>query len=166
MKTKILMLVVLMSCSAALMAQPADNGSKKSFHGQSREMGKSADQKDPKSGLNLTDAQNDAFKQSMIDTHKQLQPLRNELGEVQAHQKTLMTADKPNQNDINKNIEKMGALRVEMEKIQAQHRLDMRSQLTDEQRLKFDIHKGKTRQHRGQQAMGQGRGMQKDHSMN
>ena len=159
MKTKILLLVVLMSFSAVLIAIPADKDSIKSFRGQHREMRMNDDQRGPNNGLNLTDAQKDAFKQSRLEMQKQLQPLKNELGEVKAHQKTLMTADKPDINDINKNIEKMGSLRVEMEKIQAQHRLDMRAQLNEEQLLKFDTHKGEMMLHRGDQGMKQGRGM-------
>ena len=166
MKTKILMLVVLMSCSAALIAQPSDKDSTKSFRGQNREMRMNDHQRGPKNGLDLTDAQKEAFKQSMLEMQKKLQPLHNELGEVKAHQKTLMTAGKPDMNEINKNIEKLGTLRVEMAKIQAQQRLDMRAQLTDEQRIKFDTHKGKMMQHRGPQGMRPGRGMHEDHSRN
>ena len=166
MKTKILMLVVLMSCSAALIAQPADKDSKKSDRGQNKEMKMNDHQRGPNNGLNLTDAQRDAFKISMLEMQKQLKPLRNELGELKAHQKTLMTAEKPVINDINKNIDKIGTLRVEMAKIQTQHRLDMRAQLTEEQRLKFDMHKGRMMQQRGPEGMRQRRGMQDDRAMN
>jgi Spy/CpxP family protein refolding chaperone len=89
----------------------------------------------------------------MLATQKQIQPIRNELGEANARQKTLTTAEKPDLNAINKNIEKIGALKVEMAKIQAKHRLEMRAQLTDEQRLKFDAHKGMRMQDRGQKGM-------------
>lgn len=158
MKTKVLMLVVLMSCSAALIAQPADKDSKKSFRGHNREMRMNDHQRGPNNGLNLTDAQRDAFKINMMEMQKQLQPLRNELGELKARQKTLTTAEKPNLNDINKNIEQMGAAKVEMAKIQAKQRLDMRAQLTEEQRLKFDMHKDRMMQHKGPKGMRQGRG--------
>jgi Spy/CpxP family protein refolding chaperone len=166
MKTKIIMLVVLMSCSAALIAQPDSKDSKKSFRGQNKEMRMNDHQRGPQNGLNLTDAQKDAFQKSRLEMQKQLQPLRNELGEVKAHQKTLMTADKPDISSINKNIEKLGSIRVEMAKIEAQHRLDMRAQLTDEQRLKFDMHKGRMMQQRGPEGMRQRRGMQEDRSRN
>ncbi len=160
MKTKVLMLVVLMSMSAVLIAQPADKGSRKSFHGQNSEMQRSDGQRGPGEGLNLTDVQKEAFKQSMLAVQKQLQPLRNELGEAEARQKTLTTAEKPDLNAINKNIEKIGAFKIEMAKIQVKHRLEMRAQLTDEQRLKFDAHKGKMMQNRGSKGMrhGMGRG--------
>jgi hypothetical protein len=42
-----------------------------------------------------------------------------------------------------------------MTKIQAKHRLEMRAQLTEEQRLKFDMFKGHMRHNRGQMNFGQ-----------
>ena len=60
--------------------------------------------------------------------------------------KTLTTAEKPDFAAINKNIDKIGAVRIEMVKIQTKHRLEMRAQLTDEQKLKFDLFKGKMKQ--------------------
>jgi len=116
----------------------------------------------PTAGLNLTDTQKDAFKQSMMEMQKQIQPLRNQLGEAEAHQKTLVTAEKPDLSAVNKNIEKIGELRVEMAKIKAKHHLDMRAQLTDEQRLKFDLEKGRM----GHEKAGKHfRGMKQDHPM-
>jgi Spy/CpxP family protein refolding chaperone len=123
------------------------------------------DRRGAQNGMNLTSEQRDAFKKSMMDTQKQLQPLRNQLGEVKAHQKTLMTAEKPDVNEVNKNIEKIGNLKVEMAKIQAKNRLEMRAQLTDDQRLMFDTHAGKMMHKRAGQGMRQGRGMQDAHPM-
>ncbi len=153
MKAKVLMFVVLMSMSAVLFAQPNVQGPMRPFHGQKGGVGMQGGQAGPMAGLNLTDAQKDVFKQSMMAMHKQIQPIRNELREAEVHQKTLMTAEKSDLNAINKNIEKIGALKVEMAKIQAKHRLDMRAQLTDEQMLKLDMFKGKMMPHRGPKAM-------------
>jgi Spy/CpxP family protein refolding chaperone len=149
MRTKILMLVVMLGLSAGVMAQLADNGPGKSFRGHDREMRRGNDQTGPKNGLNLTDAQKEAWKQSMMEAQKQIQPLRNELGEAKAHQKTLMTAEKPDMGAINKNIEKIGDIKVEIEKIQAAQRLKMRAQLTDEQLLKIDNQKDRMMLHKG-----------------
>lgn len=154
MKAKILVLVVLMGMSSVLIAQPAERGSKKPFRGQNPEMRMNERQRVPGEGLNLTAEQKDAFKKSMLEVQKQLQPIRNELGEAMARQKTLTTAEKPDMGAINKNIEKMGALKTEMAKIQAKHRLEMRAQLTDEQRLKFDMFKGQLMQKRGHNRFG------------
>ncbi|HZK95797.1 MAG TPA: periplasmic heavy metal sensor [Prolixibacteraceae bacterium] len=159
MKAKILSLVLLMGLSIVVFAQKTENGPKNSMRGQDRPMMMRDGNRGPANGMNLTDAQKDAFKQSMIDMQKQIQPLRNELGEVKAHQKTLMTAEKTDVSAINKNIEKIGAIRVEMAKIQAKCHLDMRAQLTDDQKLKFDLMKGKMGHGNGFKGMKHGRGM-------
>jgi Spy/CpxP family protein refolding chaperone len=153
MKAKVLILVVLMGLTTVLVAQSRGNGQRKQFIEQDRVLLDDDGHRGPASGLNLTDAQKEAFKQSRLALQKQLQPLRNELGEAVAHQKTLTTAEKPDITVINKNIEKIGELRVEMAKIQAKHRLDMRAQLTDEQRLKFDMFKEKMKHERGPKGM-------------
>lgn len=139
MKTKILLVIVCLGVSAALFAQPRERESQRPFRGERLEQRKGPE--GPAQALNLTDEQKEAFKQSMLALQKQLQPLRNQLGEAEAHQRTLMTAEKPDLKDINKNIEKIGEIRVEMSKLQAKHRLEMRAQLNDEQRLKFDMFK-------------------------
>lgn len=142
MKTKVLMIAVLLGLTTAVMAQPKSNGPERPFRGQDKEVKMDERKGGPENGLNLTDAQKETLKQSRLAMQKQLQPIQNELGEAQAHQKTLMSAEKPDLAAINKNIEKMGSLKVELEKIKAKSHLDMRAQLTDEQRLKFDARKG------------------------
>lgn len=159
MKAKILSLVLLLGLSAVLMAQPAENG-KRPFRGQDKSLLMQDRQRGLAEGLNLTDAQKDAFKQGMMAVQKQIQPLRNQLGEAEAHQKTLVTAEKPDLSAINKNIEKIGDLRVEMAKIQMKHHLEMRAQLTDEQKLKFDLRKGRMMHDKGFKGMKHDRRMQ------
>jgi len=166
MRAKILSIVLLMCLSAVLVAQTTENGRKNPNRGQKHEMRMDNDQKGPGKGLNLTDAQKDAFKQSMMAMQKQIQPLRNELGEAEAHQKTLVTAEKPDLSSINKNIEKIGAIRVELSKIQVKCHLDMRAQLTDEQKLKFDLMKGKMKGHGRSGGMNHNMQMGREHAMN
>lgn len=137
MKTKVLMLTVFMCLTTVLVAQPNEKGEGKSRRGPNPEM-RMGEQRVHGNGLELTNAQKESFKQSMMAMQKQLQPIRNQLGEARAHQKTLTTAEKPEMDAINKNIEKMGALQTEMAKIQNRYHLEMRAQLTDGQRLKFD----------------------------
>jgi len=161
MKTKILIIVLLMSFSVALMSQTTENGLRKELRGPNREMRVTKVERSGSfQGLNLTDAQKTAFKESMMAIQKQLQPLKNELGEAQAHQKTLMTAEKPDLTAINKNIDKIGTLRIEMAKIKMKHHLEMRAQLTDEQKLKFDFFAGKMVEEGGRVGMMGRMGMQ------
>ncbi|HZL09093.1 MAG TPA: Spy/CpxP family protein refolding chaperone [Prolixibacteraceae bacterium] len=152
MKAKLLILAMLISVSSFMYAQPVEKGAMRPFHGPKGEVGIEKAER-PMNGLNLTDAQKEEFKKSMMDMHKQMQPLRNELGEVEAHQKTLVSSDQPDFKAINKNIEKIGALKVEMAKLKTKHQLDMRAQLTDEQRMKFDLFQGKMEHKKGNQSM-------------
>lgn len=145
MKTKILMLAVLFGLTTVVIAQPKEKEQGKSFQGPEHEMRMDDRKGGLENGLNLTDTQKEAFKQSRLAMQKQLQPIQNELGEAEAHKKTLMSAEKPDLAAINKNIEKIGGLKVEMEKIRTKNHLDMRAQLTEEQRLKFDAAKGHRR---------------------
>ena len=153
MKTRILMMVILMGLSATLIAQTTEVVPKKqgtsdqvkmskekmdAFQAQRSarlnalkgQMGAQWGQMNGRMGaamgLNLTDDQKKAFKESLLALHKQIKPLKNELGEAVAHQKTLMDAEKTDLGAINKNIEKIAALRVEMAKAMAKSRLEMR----------------------------------------
>ena len=67
---------------------------------------------------------------------------------------------------IKKNIEKIGAIKIEMAKIQTKCHLAMRAQLTDEQKLKFDLHKGQMMHEKGGKGMRGDHHMLMDHSMN
>ena len=153
MKTKILMLAVLLGLTTVVVAQPKEKEQGKSFQGPKHEMRMDDRKGGTENGLNLTDAQKEAFKQNRLAMQKQLQPIQNELGEAEAHQKTLMSAEKPDLAAINKNIEKIGGLKVEMEKIRTKNHLDMRAQLTEEQRLKFDAFKGKMKHDGGSEGV-------------
>ena len=139
MKAKIFMSLLIMSLSVGLFAQPSDLIAKK--QGMGNRVAHMKGMRGAGNGLNLTIEQKEAFKQGVITMHKQLQPLRNELGEAEAHQKTLNSSEKPDFGAINKNIDKIAGIRAEMAKIQTKNHLEMRAQLTDEQRLKFDMFK-------------------------
>ena len=148
MKTRILALAVLMGLATSVMAQQNGKKEDKQNHGNNPEMRmhKPQGQAD---ALNLTDAQKESFKQSRIALEKQLQPIRNELGEAEARQRTLTTTEKPDMDAVNKNIDKIGALKTQMAKLQVKHHLEMRAQLTDEQRLKFDMFRHQQRDGKG-----------------
>jgi Spy/CpxP family protein refolding chaperone len=142
MKAKVLSMMLFVCLSVAVVAQTKETGSWKVMPDH-KQMQMNQGPMGPLQGLSLTDVQKEAFKKSMLAMQKQIQPLQGELGEAEAHQKTLMTAEKSDIGAINKNIEKIGSIRVEIAKIMAKHHLEVRAQLTDEQRLKFDMMKGK-----------------------
>ena len=96
MKTRVMMLVVLMGLTTVVMAQPNGRGEGREHNGGKHEM-RADNQRGPGNELNLTDM-----------------------------------------DAIGKNIEKMGAIKTDMEKIRTKQQLAVRAQLTEEQRLKFD----------------------------
>ena len=139
-------MALLVGISSVLIAQPRYNDQVKPMKDKQWKM-QMKDDPDFKNHLNLTDEQKEFFKQSMMAMHKEVLPLKNELGEVMAHQNTLMTADKPDMKAVNQNLEKAGTLKTKLAQIQAKHRLDLRAQLTDEQKMKFDMMKGDMNRH-------------------
>ncbi|MCD4736713.1 MAG: Spy/CpxP family protein refolding chaperone [Bacteroidales bacterium] len=73
---------------------------------------------------------------------KEMQTLRNDLGEKRARLQTLQTADNVNMNEINNVIEEMGTIRTNKQKSAIAHRLDVRNLLTDDQKVYFDSRAG------------------------
>ncbi|MFN8206763.1 MAG: Spy/CpxP family protein refolding chaperone [Bacteroidales bacterium] len=92
---------------------------------------------------NLSEEQKTKISAMRTSHMKEMQQLKNLAAENRAHYRTLMSADKADMAAINKNIEEFGKLRVEMMKKQAAHKQDIRSLLTEEQRLAFDMKQGK-----------------------
>ena len=137
MKTRVMILAVLMGLTTVVLAQSNGKEERKDRKETTHEL-RNENHRGPGSELNLTDTQKEAFQKSRVETEKLLQPLRNQLGEAEAHQRTLVTAEKPDMDAIGKNIEKIGAIKTDMEKIRTKQQLAVRSQLTEEQRLKFD----------------------------
>lgn len=165
MKTKILSLALLMVMYLTVSAQPQTNKEIRIVRGPQNNMQMHPPRQEMAKALNLTDEQKASFKKIMLAMHKEILPVRNEIGEAEAHQKTLLSADKPDMNAINKNIEKIGALRVEMAKIATKHRLEMRALLTDEQRMKFDDWHNRMNHAKGQRFGRPGMGMEPGMSM-
>lgn len=93
---------------------------------------------------NLTDEQKDQIAKLRTENMKTMLQNRNLLQEKMAKLNTLQTADKPDMKAINTLIDETAALKATMAKAQAAHRQQVRSLLTDEQRVIFD-----SRPHRG-----------------
>lgn len=152
MKTKILSIAfiaaLLFSTSVfAQQPQPQNQWSKNGPDRRAMMMKKrQAMQQKAKHEAFFTEEQKEAMKALRIETVKQVKPLKNELSELAAHQKTLTTADKADLKAINKNIDKMSDVKAEIAKIMAAQHQKVRSLLTEEQLLKFDM----MRQHHGQ----------------
>lgn len=104
----------------------------------------------------FTEEQQEAVRKIRLETAKEVKPLRNELNELRARQHTLTTAENADLDAINKNIEKMGSVRTEIQKIMAKQHQEIRSLLTEEQLLKFDARKGMAGKRPGRGEMDRG----------
>lgn len=73
------------------------------------------------------------FRKAQIDVRADMQKLRLEL-------KELMQVDNPNQKAIDAQLEKIQDKELALEKLRVRHQLEVRSLLTDEQKVLFDQH--------------------------
>jgi len=160
-KTKLLIIMVMVGLSTVMTAQTQESKPALKPGLQVKGMPLHQQQRTPLQFLNLTDAQKETMKKSALEMHKKMQPVRNELGEAEARQKTLVTAEKPDIKAINKNIERIGELKVEIAKIAAAQRLEMRALLTEEQRMKLDMSRERKTTGQGRMAGRPGRNMGK-----
>ncbi len=86
----------------------------------------------------FTDEQKEAIKEMNSEIAVKVKPLMNELGELEAKQRSLTTGEDSDLDAIYKNIEKISDVRTEIAKLRAKHNQDVRAMLTEEQLLKFD----------------------------
>src|SRR3989304_6397319 len=86
----------------------------------------------------LTDEQKEQIDQLRVSHLKKVKDLKNELNEKMARQRTLMTADKANLDEINMNIDAITTVKNKLMKEKAAHRQAVRSLLSEEQRILFD----------------------------
>lgn len=132
MKKNVIYLAIMMIFVFAQtgLAQEAEK------HGDCKGHGKMA-------GLNLTEEQQKKVDELKTAHLKETLQLKNQIKEKEAALNTLETAEKPDMGKINKTIEEIGAIKIEMQKKNAAHRQEVRKLLTEEQRLKFDMHHGR-----------------------
>lgn len=103
----------------------------------------------------LTDAQKTEIKKLRTALMSDMLPLRNQLRELQAHRQTISTGDNVNMKDVYKNIDDISAVKTKMAKKRADHRQAVRKLLTKDQRVIFDMHRG--RKHKRGKGMRSGR---------
>jgi len=84
-------------------------------------------------GLNLSDEQQQQIDDLRVKHFKEVQPLRDEMFELKARQRTLMNAVKPDVKAINDKLDKISDIQNKLAKLRVDHRLKVRNILTDEQ---------------------------------
>jgi Spy/CpxP family protein refolding chaperone len=135
MKAKLFSVIVIaLVLSGTMFGQPGQDTGKKqgTMAGQP---GRCAD-KDHKP--NFTEEQKTKMKEIRMASYKEIKPLKNQLGELKAKQRTLATADKPDINAINANIDEITKVENKIMKIKASGHQQVRVLLTDEQKMWFD----------------------------
>jgi Spy/CpxP family protein refolding chaperone len=102
----------------------------------------------------LTEEQKTKIEALRVAHLKEMQTLRNQMGELKAKARTLATADKYDEKAVNANIDEMTKLQNLMMKKKSAHRNSVRNLLTDRQKLVFDS--------RGRKGFGKGNGMHRN----
>jgi len=104
--------------------------------------------------VKFTEEQKAKIKEIHLASFKEMQVLKNQMGELKAKQHTLSTTDKPDLNAINANIDEISKIQGKMMKIKAADNQKIRGLLSDEQKMQFDsgmMHKkGRMKMHRGE----------------
>ena len=96
-------------------------------------------QKVPPPIPDLTEEQKEQIRELEINNMKEALSLKNQMGEKEAHLRTLSTADNVDMNSIYELIEEIGELKTQMVKQQAALHQEIRKILTDDQRVFFDM---------------------------
>ncbi len=121
--------ILLLGWMGNTFAQPAD---------PSRFRGERSMRERPLGIPDLTEDQMEQIKDLNTAHLKDIQSLENDLKINKSKLDALMTEDNPDMNEINSLIEKNGDLLTEIQKKNVAHKLEIRSLLTDEQKVYFD----------------------------
>lgn len=97
----------------------------------------------------LTEDQIASMKEIKIKNHQRVVDLRNELNELNVHQKTILSQKEVNLKDAYKNLDKITSLKTELAKMHAQSQLEFRSLLSEEQKAKMGHMKKRMHNKRG-----------------
>ncbi|PLX02908.1 MAG: hypothetical protein C0594_11445 [Marinilabiliales bacterium] len=106
----------------------------------------------------LTEEQQTKIEKIHLDHMKEVLPLKNEMKEKNAKLNTLTTVEKVDMNSVNAIIDEIGAIKTQLMKKRVAMEQEVRSLLTEEQRIHFDMkhsHNGMGKHHKG---MGQHNG--------
>lgn len=113
----------------------------------------------------LTDDQKATIEDLRTEHYKKMKDLRNQMGELNAKQRTIMSAYDIDEKAASKVIDEKSALMNKQMKARTAHRASVNQTLTEEQVLQLEQHRNRMqmsgknmRGHRGGWKSGQGRG--------
>lgn len=88
--------------------------------------------------LDLTEEQQEQLKTLRLEHYKVMKPLKAEMSELKAREHTLFSADETDLKALYSVIDDQTALMNKMRKLQAEHKLEGKNILTDEQLMKLE----------------------------
>jgi len=106
--------------------------------GQQTVKGRANNQRRGFAGLELSDTQKEFMEQSRLKLLKKEQTLENKLNELNAQLKTQTTGKDINLKQVDKTIAEQSNIKLELAQLRAEHRMEVRNQLTAEQKMAFD----------------------------
>lgn len=116
--------------------------------------------------LDLSDEQQAKLEKMRTAHMETMLPMQNKMQELQAKRNTLSTDKNADIKAINAVIDEIGALKTEMMKTREAHQQEVRSILTDDQRIKFDMHRSHHKNKGGGFGKGCGHGQGKGYGKN
>lgn len=130
---KTIIILLISVCTMGAMAQPQQG--QRGRHGNhdrehKRERGMAM--------LNLTDAQKDQMKLLRIEHEKTIKSDQQTLKLKMVELSNLVANDDPSEKEVNKLTDEIGGLQTALLKAQIAHRIEVRTILDEEQKLKFD----------------------------
>ena len=87
--------------------------------------------------LELTEEQEAKMTSLRTDHYKEITPLKNKMSELKARERTLLSEESIDMKAVNKTIDEQTDLMNSMRKLQVEHQLAVKSNLTDEQVMKL-----------------------------
>lgn len=88
--------------------------------------------------LDLSDDQKSKLEELTLANQKKMKTFQNQLREKRAALITLTTADDPDRKAVNKTVEEIGSLETSVLKQKTNHQLEVRSMLSDKQKMIWD----------------------------
>ncbi len=89
--------------------------------------------------IGFTTEQEEQLKSFKLEQMKAMTQYRNSLGEYKASLKTITSVDDVKLKDVDKLLDEMGKIKLEMAKNKLSHQQVIRAMLTDEQKVMFDM---------------------------
>lgn len=88
----------------------------------------------------LTEEQEGKLRQMKLEFREKVKPLENQLNEKRAKLRTLTSEKEVDRKQVEILVEEMGAISTQIDKIEINHRLDVKSILTEEQQMHLERH--------------------------